>query len=501
MLTLTEAWKKSYEEYLEETENSIDDTLIDLVEATQEINKGFEYIKEYFELVPLDEKFTADSVPPDNRPNALDAAPELEEKDRKSDSKKVDYNPEEITSFLMKQLGEKIINSDSKSDEKAPDYEVKGISTVEDISDMKFPKNVIFFLQQLIAWIKRVVVFFIEKIKNIFRAIVGQKTKELNTDALKLQLSKVRELETIYTPSIEGKKDAPVKLMAVKADDVNRYYALKESFNAIDEGLAADLGIIKQSKSDDIKPLKQPVIIQIDISKDLIHLKELVQHFYDLYDNAFGSNNEELFSTEDLELVLGLFRKTVDGLKNGDTPVYEIGSTAVEVSAIDSSRVRDNLIRTNDNIKRLKQAYTETAEMIKNTARVITHKEMLMLSGYGIDNKWLSSATYQTIIDILDTLKPRLKDAARNEKALTKMQKKYEAVSNELVKLQRAFNAYSNLSYTSVYQKRIIDLCHAAKYMTQVVTLRLTAIGMYIKEMKDIKDLMKALVNINNTRG
>lgn len=496
MLTLTEAWKKSYSEFLEETENSIDDTLVELIEATQEINKGFEYIKEYFELVPLDEWIDPTSLPPDGRANddPTKPAPGKGKPLPNKPNEKDNYSTEDITNFLMKQLGTKILSSADKP-EKAPEYEVKGISTIEDISDMKFPKNIIFFIQQLVAWIKRVVVYFIEKIKNVLRAITGSKVKELNPDALKLKLSKVRELETIYTPSIDSQKDTPVKVMAVKADDVSRYYALQESFNAIDESLADAMGITKPSKPEVTN--KTPVIVQIDISKDLMHLKEAVQHFYDLYDNAFGSNNEDLFGTDDLELVLGLFRDTVDGLKSGNTPVYEIGSTAVEVSAIDSSRVRDNLIRTNANITSLKGAYSQTAEMIKNTARIITHKEMLMLSGYGLDNKWLSSSTYAQIIEIVDTIKPRLKEATKDEKQLTKMQKKYESVSNELIKLQRVFNAYSNLSYSSAYQKRIVDMCHAAKYMTQIITLRLTAIGMYIKEMKDIKDLLRALVNLN----
>lgn len=503
MLTLTEAWKKSYLEYLDETENSINEALLDLAESTEEINKGFEYIQEYFNIIPLDEvvtglpphTLTLDDVPGNFTNTSKELQNKVEDRAKATEAKKdkQNFSTEDITSFLMKQLGQKIINSENEKDDSKPEYKVEGIKTVETLSDMKFPKNIIFFIQQIIAWIKRVVVYFIEKIKNVIRAVTGRGSmNELNPDALKLKLTKAKEFETILTPDIRGKNNQPMQLRAVKASDVDRYYALKESFlgDAYKE-------VVKSTKDDNLGTKKTPVVISIDISKDLLNLKELIQHFYDLYDNAFGSNNEDLFKTDDLELVLGLFKEVIAGLKSGDIPVYQVGSTAAEVSAIDASRVRDNLIRTNNNVSSLKEAYVQTADMIKDVSRIITHKEMLMLSGYGIDNKWLSSATYAQMYEILTTLKPRLKEAEKNEKELNKMQKKYEAISNELVKMQRAFNAFSNVSYNSVYQRRIVDMCQAAKYMTQVVTLRLTAIGMYIKEMKDIKDLIVALSNIN----
>lgn len=522
MLTLNDAWKKSYSAYLEEMENSSIDVLSELIEATNEINKGFEYITEYFQMMPLDEAVYSGLSPSitsddpedrksggDNRlerqdsgnkesTNTLSKSSSSDTKNSNSTTKKDKYSPEDITSYLMKSLGDKIVQSttNTPTDGKLPEYEVKGVSTVETLSDMKFPKNVVFFIQQVIEWIKRVVVYFIEKIKNIFRALLNRPTKELNPDALKLKFSKARELETIVGVKNVAGKETPVRVSAIKASDLDRYYALKESYEEINEGVLDD--VIKPRKEETIKT--KPVVVSIDISKDMMNLKELIQHFYDLYDGAFGSNNENLFKTDDLELILKLFKDTVASIRTGSATVYQVGSAAVEVDTINSGRIHDNLIRTNTNINALKDAYIQTSKMIQNVTNIITHKELLMLSGYGIDTKWLSSATYAQLIEISKTLKPRIKEAERDEKMLTKMQHEYSAVADKLSKMQRAFMAFSNVSYTTVYQRRIVDLCNSARYMTQLVTLRLTGITLYLKEMKDIKDMIVAISNINNTK-
>ena len=526
MLTLNEAWKKSYNEYLDETENSAGDIIEELLEATQEINKGFEYIAEYFNMLPIDEEIhSAEGAdgPSDGRDDTHVGQPSetarrlrsgqdsnghsSNSRSSGSNSKpKPKYSPEDITSYLLKNLGDKIIQNTATQTaaqngdltNSMPEYEVQGISTVEKISDRKFPKNIIFFIQQLIEWIKRIVVYFIEKIKNVFRALVNRPTKELNPDALKLKLERSKKLEQIIGVTNVSGKPQPIRVNAIKASDIDKYYALKglKEDSDLSEGAIDD--VLAKRESTIVK--KQPVVISVDISKDLITLKELVQHFYDLYDNAFGSNNENLFKTDDLELILKLFKDTMYKIETGRADVYQVGSAAIDVEAINSGRVKDNLIRTNSNIVALKGAYMETSKMIQSVTNIISHKEFLMLSGYGIDRKWFSSATYKEIIEIANTIRPRLKDAAKNEKALTKMQKAYTNIANKLTDMQRAFMALSNVSYSSVYQRRIVDLCNSARYMTQIVTLRLTALTLYTKEIKDIRDVLIALSNVSNAK-
>lgn len=476
-MTLTEAWKESYKAYLNEVESSIDSVPEEITEMNAEILKGFDYIEEYFKLLPVEGET-------------------LTEDDKDKDGKN-EINPADITSFLMKQLGTQIMGNQERERDLPGYKQVEGFATVERLSDMKFPKNIIFFIQQLIQWIKRVVVYFIERIKNVVRALVGAPKKELDSDALKLRFERAKKLEMINSlrPTADGKTEI-VRAIAIDPADVKEYRALREE--AINEGFFSDAirDVIVKSKNDE-RVTEKPVVISIDLSKDLLTLKQLIQHFYDLYDNAFGSNNEELFKTDDLETLLGLFKRTVEGIKSGRVDTVEIGTNAVEVSAIDAARIKDNVLRTNTNVEALKGAYLQTSNRVKDVARIITHKELLMLSGYGVDTKWLSSSTYQQMMDIMNSLKPRLKDAEADEKKLNKLQKQYEEVAGQLLVMQRAFNAFSNITYTSVYQRRVIDLCNSARYMTQVVSCRLSGLALYIKEMKDIRDLIIALANIN----
>ena len=526
-MTLDEAWKESYRQYLKETEDSLNSIMTEMLEANAEASRGFELLKEYFMMYPVNEEVTGYAPEADNRDSGRNNGnsgntetqnsgsssnnSNNDNRDRGSRSaaatdRQLGVSPTVITNYLMGQIpglmSSGVYDDDDEHGKKrdlvytpAP-----GVEVVERISDMKFPKNVIFFIQQLIAWIKRVVVYFIEKVKNVIKVIFGRadSIRELDPSKLKLELERSKKIENIVTfPDSEGGKPKLVKAYRIDPKNINQYVALQEE--VFNESVLDDITAMGSKKAE-FKPMDKPVVVTIDVSKDLMTLKQLIQHFFDLYDSAFGSNNEELFKTDDLAVVLELFKKTIAGIKTGSVSTYEIGSTAVEVSAIDYARVKNNLILTNQNIENLKAAYTQTAEKIKSVSRIITHKEMLMLSGYGISNEWLTSGTFYQIIEIVQKIEPRIKDIAKREKELTNMQKQYERISAELLKMQKGFMAMSNVTYSTVYQRRIVDLCNAARCMTQVVTLRLTALGLYTKEMKDTKDLMIALARLNKPK-
>ena len=533
-MTLDEAWKESYRQYLKETEDSINSIMTEMLEANAEASRGFELLKEYFMMYPVNEEVTGYAPEADNRDsgrnngNSGSVEKQSSEKPSNIDNKdkgskpsgnnggsksavatdrQLGVSPTVITNYLMGQIPgltrSGLYDDDDDEHKKKRDLvytPAPGVEVVERISDMKFPKNIIFFIQQLITWIKRVVVYFIEKVKNVIKVIFGRtdSIRELDPSKLKLELERSKKIENIVTfPDSEGGKPKLVKAYRIDPKNINQYVALQEE--VFNESVLDDITAMGSKKAE-FKPMDKPVVVTIDVSKDLMTLKQLIQHFFDLYDSAFGSNNEELFKTDDLAVVLELFKKTIAGIKTGSVSTYEIGSTAVEVSAIDYARVKNNLILTNQNIENLKAAYTQTAEKIKSVSRIITHKEMLMLSGYGISNEWLTSGTFYQIIEIVQKIEPRIKDIAKREKELTNMQKQYERISAELLKMQKGFMAMSNVTYSTVYQRRIVDLCNAARCMTQVVTLRLTALGLYTKEMKDTKDLMIALARLNKPK-
>lgn len=499
-MTLNEAWKTSYSKYLDEIEGTADTLIEDIESLSKEAEHGFEIISEYFSMIDVD----------DSNESLLEVltGERSEGSDNNSSSTNNGNNthrldPTEITDHLVRLVGEKIMNQEiTSSNAGKVEYVPNKMSAVfTDIRDLPFPKNIVFFISQLISWIKRCIMYLIEKIKNVIRALLGKPTVALNPEALKLSMRKIKKIETYVEKTPDGKVNA---VRGLASDDIKEVVPLqikalnlRERFGDRDDDVGDDVSIFRVPEKHEVE--KYPVVVSIDTSKELLSIKEYTQHFYDLYDNAFGSNHEELFKSDDLAMILELFKDTVKALKSGTGTMAEIGSASIEISAIDSGRIRDNLVRTSTNIEALKGAYTETAAAIKTLVASINNKMNLLLSQYGQYDKILSSATYSQIVAILSTVSPRLKEAKKCQKELDKMYRKYNDMYKQLQKLQTLFMSYGTVSYTSVYQRRVVDLCNAAKYMTQIINLRFTGLALYIKELKDIKDILEMTAAMTKT--
>lgn len=491
VFNLTESWKSAYREYLlaeeEKLNNEIDSLFEEIEQSQKEAEKGFNHIQTYFSLYALSE---AETWGEGDGP--VGEVPTGNNKDIAKDVKKT-----------MDTL-QYVLNMSSLDGEErqAPSYRpALGIEVVERIGDMKFPKNIIFFIKQLSAWVVRVVLFFYEKFKNILRRLVGIAPKELNVDALKLKLEKVKDLETTMISLDGNQAGKPVKVFKIPEGKLEPYVALKESLN---EGLLDDIAnkfkVTKATVENDNPKKQTPIVVSLDLSQDILNLQQLVQHFYDLFDNSYGSNAEHLFKTDDLELLLQLFKRAIENIKTGSVDAYQLGTELVELNAVSPGRIYENLKNTYANVNELKLAYQETFNRINKIAKIINNKELTMVSSMGVDYKFLTSSTMHQMINILKTIKPRLKEADKLESKLSKAEDKYKKIVKELESLQRAFVAVGNVTYTSVYQKKINELFNASKYMTQTISLRLTAIALYIKQLKDLKEILVMLSAINAKR-
>lgn len=361
---------------------------------------------------------------------------------------------------------------------------------------MKFPKNIIFFIKSLISWIGRVILYLIEKFKNLLRRLLGDAPKDLDPKKLQLKLTKVKEVEGLATNRNElGRK--PIGVIQV---DPSNFEVINTTLReGVFDSIATELGIIKKSdvSSGDVKTT--PVLVSVDLSRDLMSIRELMQRFYELFDNAYGSNNEHLFQTDDLELILQIFNDTIKRVKDGSSTVYAYGGSAVEIDQINSDRISENLKLTNTNITNLKSAYVQTADKIKDIMKIIQSKELLMVNSLGSSYKMLSSGTYQQLIQMAATIPVRLKEAQELEKALGKLKSQYDALAKQLAATQRNILAIGNVQYDTIYNRKMVELFRAASSMRDIVTLRLSGIGLYIKELKDVQDVMTMLVNFNKS--
>lgn len=487
MLNLSEAWKEAYSAYLlEDTarlNEDIDTLFVELSEAHDSVQKGFSLLENYFEIynlsegISLNEKNEEEGGEPEKKPGGALPGNYFNVNLNPNESEKIRTNIVDVYKGLL--------NKGFLNDLDGNSYAPVATYTVQKVGDMKFPANIIFFLKQLGSWIVNIVLYFIEKFKNIIRRLLGDhdSVTKIDMDKLKLNLNKTKEIETVSTSMRIG-----------KMNDIIAARKLKDADVVLMEGLT-DFVIKKDLPKD---PEKERVIVTLDLSKDLESLRLLVNHFYELFDNAYGSFNEKLFDSTDLKLILEIFNDTLSNIKNGN-PAREvsISGNVTEVSAVNAARVKENLITTNSNIEQLKLAYVQTAAKIKDVVKIINSKELLMLSDLGIDYKLLTSSTIRQMMDILKSIPVRLKEAAKMEKQLDKVKKEYDVLVRKLAEAQRSVMSLSNITYTSTYAKRMNDLFVASRYMTDIVTLRLSGLGLYIKELKDVRDILAQLNGIN----
>ena len=467
MFNLNEAFKQGYEEYLkEEAEKNFVQAFEALEVSQKEAEKSFQIVQEYFQLYALSENLL--------EVTGLDPEKKVA---REIDSDVTFTGNLDAIKNLIGMIGKD-----------SPMYKPEvGSATLTKITDMKFPQNIIFFLQALINWLTNIVKKFIQAFTDGIQRLFGVDPKSDFKGDLKLNLAKVKNIETFSFPVDTTKKPSPVTQMMIDAGKFeNVSTVFNKSWNESVELLEDEFG------REDRNTIKG---IMIDVSKEMQDLEQKLAHFLDLFDNAYGSNQEHLFETEDLELLLELFKETMENIASGKVPTYALQGKLTELDVINKGRLRDNLIRTKINIDNLKRAYVDTQQSAVQSLQIITQKQMFASQGLGEAFKFYSAATYTRMINILEVLEPRIKDAVKLEKEMQRMEKIFSKVVIELGKQRRFIANFGDVTYTPVYQKKINDLFEASRYVSQTITLRLTALGLYIKEMKDVKE---ALLNANS---
>lgn len=455
MLNLNEQWKQAYLEYLSEESNKVSDEVDSICEelstAQKEVTRSYELLEQYYGVYLL----------------------EQEDDDKKDDEKNsINIDVNDIFKTLI----------DLKNGSKAS-YEPAASYTYQKISDMKFPDNIFFFIGQFIRWIKNVVVYFIKKFKNVIKRLVGIRPEELDPRMLELDLRRAKKVE-----QFSGAIDLGSGL---RNSDITKAWRVDpKDIQVLEEGEDITLKDVLGIKKD------KSIFVTFDLSRDLLNLKELVTHFFDLYDNAIGSNNENLFAADDLKVILKLFEDSLKNIQHGDLNVYSIGSNSFEVNTIDKNRVYDNLVTTNTNINRLKEAYMSTSAKIQDITKIISTKELTMISDLGVSRNILGSSTIMAIKNIMDALNARFKQAAAAEKTLNKIAVNYEDLVKKLQKVQQIATSVSTIQYDSIYSKKMAELLNAATWMSKIVSLRLAGLGLYIKELNDVRQALVIVRNI-----
>jgi hypothetical protein len=487
MFNLTEAFKQGYETYLkEETEKSFEEAINGLEESQKEAEESFEIVREYFNLYALSEGVLNEKEEDEGKlGNTAD----------KKSNKETDAT--DVIKNLLK-LGTGIFGDQ----EKAGYNPLVGNVTVQKITEMKFPQNIIFFIQTLIAWlgnlVRKFISFITQGIQRLFGLPVGDDFK----GDLTLHLEKAKKIESIGLP-LSGFKGKEPKAASMYSFDSKNLEEIRSIFDGFSLKESVELTEAEKDARDPNNPANadfrnQTVAIKVDISKEMEDLHSQLLHFLDLFDNAYGSNQEHLFQTEDLQLLLELFRAVMEAISSGDVPTYAIQGKLTELETINKERLKDNLIRTKINTENLKRAYVETQERIVRTLQILTQKQLLAAEGLGVSFRFYSAATYVQMIKILQVIKPRIKDSEKMEAKLKKMGEIFNKVVIELGKQRSAISNFGPVIYTPVYQRKVNDLFDASRFVSQTITLRLALLGLYIRQLKDIREALENANSINS---
>ena len=513
--TLNEAFDKLYEMALDEQlKENIDELLIEQEEQAQ-------YIDSFNILTEWEHDDRDDDVQQDdgNTQNKTQKNNNKHGDDKKSDPfGQIMDSYDKISAQIDKRAQEYIRRNDTSGASERAEAVYKPqvqFQRVERLSDMKFPQNIIFFIGQILKWIKNNILNFIDKFSNIVRSLLGMEAGRGKFDKKDLQLrfDRAKQIETKYlvtgkdaydtVSSFEDKLNSnfgnsdtayrstpSTKTITLYDVPVSQIKALTEDVSPINifEGLAADTPAGNTEK-----------VICIDTSKDLFALQQSLDHFYGLFDQAYGSNDEKLFSVDDLEIMLQLFKNTYESIFSGKSDVLEVEGELSYSRGIDANRLRENLLRTRINTDNLKKAYIVTNKQINNISQIIMNKNLMGAAEMGVRFAFLSAATYEIMIKIIETIDIRLKEAKEMEKKLQKMKKAYENLVNVLEQRRAKINSVTGLTMTTIIQRKINELYDGARYMTQTVQLRLSTLALYISELNDTRMIMKNLNAIPET--
>jgi len=487
MFNITESFKAQYKTYLQEKaiESNYSKSLKEYEDAQKHINEGFEIINSYFTVYPLLEKFTTEEEDEEdtNKRSTSDKAKSAEV------DKKVGETLSNVFNFLSK--------GESPRDQIGDYQPVVGHATVQKISEMKFPENIIFFFQQLISWIVGLIKKFISFFTNAVQRLFGLGEGEKYEDDIKLNLQRSKKIESLAMP-LSNQKDYAAKRNFPKAVslvgfDINDFEKLQSLFEEPQYRSSLDRSAAKSVSTEDNEG-KQVKAIDINISKEMEGIHQLLQYFFDLFDNSYGSNREHLFGTEDLEMLMQLFQATIKDLGEGTVSTTAISGKLTSMQLLSADKLKDNLIRTKVNTDNLKKVYVQIQESVTNMLAVLSHKQLIAAEGLGVSYRFYSASTYVQMIKILDAVKPRVKQAEQMEKDLKKMQTIFDKLVVQLGKQRQVLLGFGQVTYTSVYQRKISELFDASRYVSQTISLRLATLGLFIRQIKDIQE---SIYNVN----
>ena len=390
------------------------------------------------------------------------------------------------------------------------DYEPIYVNKRVDAKDLAPVARVKFLLERVIDWLKRVVIYAIDRIRTIFYTIVGRKDdaskmlSKLKDADLKFRASKISKIDTGFLKSVGDKQNSPVRVLEVDTKTITQnptiFKALVESVELTESDHDPErqdnrTNVYQYGVPSNERPVQR--VLELDVSSDLYALQQSLSHFFDLFDRSFGSVGENLFDTADLTIVYNYIDHLCKSFEKGNVNPAILQN---QLTNIDSDTIYENLIRTKTNVDNLEKAYYTTYQQIDKINKIITSKQLASLAAYGVNYMFLSQYTCNAMGDMLKYIDDRLKDAVKMQKELDSTRNKFTELCTRTEKLRNSIKGFSYIQVNTIYEQKINDLYLSTKYITQITTLRLNTLTKYIQELQQVRLTIANLNALGSTQ-
>lgn len=380
--------------------------------------------------------------------------------------------------------------------------------------------SVVGFITGIVTWIKNVLLnlisYFTRGIRMALHIDTNPKEnvyKEINPFKLMAQAKKAAAVERQYGfgtlkignndgDSIEKTIGDQLKnyVSAQKGEEIIK--SMQESFTLTEEP-TDDQKDDKNNKGGYSPSLKEinksyGYLVNVDVSKEIRQLKEVLNHFFDLFDEAVGSNGEKLFETTDLEMLLSAIATMKNSLNMGQATHFD----GYKAKLLDSTKLKDNLFRTKVNCDKLNKAFSDTQQIIDLVIKKINASTTIQATYDPSRFILLSSATLLGLADVAKLLQSRKKSAEKLSKNLEKLGNEYSKVVGELSVLrQQWISVGSNITIQSDLELATAELFESGKAVFQTLMLRFTCLTNYIQIITNTEDLVLNLIHVNKAYG
>jgi len=379
--------------------------------------------------------------------------------------------------------------------------------------------SVVGFINGIIAWVKNVLINVINFTTKGIRNMLGlapvdedaYKKEKRSTDPFSLiaKAKKVAAIERQYgfgTLKLSdgenaGKIDDKAKALDKKIDGYISTVDAKDLITSMNEAsifgalhtLTAQKNPALYFKGADKDDKTYKEFVNVDLSKDLSQLKMLLIKFFDLYDDAIGTNGEKLFDTSDLEMLFKSLNRIFNNIEDGNLSDYDYYG-----KLLDAGSIKQSYEVTAQNIKNLTDVFNQVEATIKQLLLNINIKSGIAATYDSNKFILLSSLTFKQLSEIAKLVMTKIDEVNVMQAKLEMLGRKYEKLVKELDKVKQSWiSVGAGISVQTEFERAVKDLYDAAKFSFQTLMLRFTALVNYNSILKDSYMVIQKLSKVN----